>query len=82
MFVLSIQYRHGELRVRGVPAASRGERRGRNSAISEASFALGLLVGLNSEAKYQLGLPVELLRGVAGKREPELMLVVVIFFFN
>lgn len=48
---------------------------------SEASFALGSLVGLNAGAKYQPGLPVELLHGVAGKGEPELMLVVVIFFF-
>ena len=45
-----------------------------------AGFALGLSVGLNSGANYPLGLPAELLHGLVGKGEPELVLVVAIFF--
>lgn len=37
---------------------------------------------LNSGAKYQLGLPVGLLQGVAGEGEPELKLVIAIFFLH
>lgn len=40
------------------------------------------LAELNSGAKYQLGLPVGLLQAVAGEGEPELKLVIAIFFFK
>ena len=40
------------------------------------------LVELNSGAKYQLGLPIELLHGVAGKGEARVNACDSNFFFN